>query len=100
MFKAMLGLYFVLIILHSCIGAEKALEELYAMQGDIKGITKSLVVDGLEDPYEVDISKLNRTNNFFQTKETKIIGGVEVPMHYFPFQASKAKYFRYFTFNS
>lgn len=31
----------------------ESVEELYAMQGDIRGITRTLQVDGLPDPYEV-----------------------------------------------
>ncbi|KAK9729044.1 Trypsin [Popillia japonica] len=86
-----LQLFYLLAVAHFAASAN--MEELYATQGGIEGITKSLKVDGLPDPYEIDLSALNMTNNFFEGKESKVIGGVEVPMHYFPFQAALYIYF-------
>ncbi|GJQ86782.1 hypothetical protein Trydic_g5575 [Trypoxylus dichotomus] len=79
-------LLYLLAILGSSLS--EGMEELYAMQLDVKGITRNLAIDGLPDPYEIDLSTLNMTNSFFEGKGSKVIGGVEVPKHYFPFQTA------------
>lgn len=46
-----LEFFYLLTVAHFAASANT--EELYAMQGGVEGITKSLTVDGLPDPYEV-----------------------------------------------